>query len=142
MGLDQNLYLYKYSDAADILNAQDEGTEVPEFKPAAEQYFRKFNALQDYVESFVEDSDINCKYVALDIEELFDALFDTSSGSTKLRSQDEIKKNFEPTEGFFFGSTEYDEWYWEDVDTLAEWVKDAHSKSQNDALSVLYYCWY
>ncbi len=27
-------------------------------------------------------------------------------------------------DGFFFGSTDYDEWYFEDVEMVRDWVRD------------------
>jgi hypothetical protein len=47
-----------------------------------------------------------------------------------------------PTQsGFFFGSTDYDEWYFNDVKEVLSWV-DGVLDNLDDREVVLMYCWW
>ena len=43
--------------------------------------------------------------------------------------------------GFFYGSTDYDEWYFSDVKEVLEWVNGVLDALDDDEV-VLMYCWW
>ena len=81
-------------------------------------YWRKFNALHGYiVDEFAGGLD-NCEQIYLskeDLQKILDTLIEVyeTKDATKLP----------PTEGFFFGSTDVDEYYWDDVKQSIEAFK-------------------
>lgn len=107
-------------------------------------YWRKFNALHDwFVKNVADDSD-DCKPVYVSkqqLKELHETLLKVKNvldnatigeieytygwqGENDLKAvkrvylcEDEINDLFPPVRGFFFGSTDIDEWYKEDVDS-------------------------
>ena len=89
--------------------------------------FRKHNYLFRWVENRIDGEIENCKNYKLtksDIEELLNSVNEVLADHSKAQE-------LLPTqEGFFFGNTEYDEWYFEDLEyaqreltaMLADWV--------------------
>lgn len=103
-------------------------TKIQEFKSCTVEtlykigYFRKFNALHQYIVDHFADGVDDCREIQLskeDIEQTLMALYRAKNGQTE----------YLPTQsGFFFGSTEYDKWYFNDVDnaiTLFELILKA-----------------
>jgi len=88
--------------------------------------FRKHNYLFRWVENRIGEIE-NCKHYKLkksDIEELLNSVNEVLADHSKAQE-------LLPTQsGFFFGSTEYDEWYFNDLEyaqqeltaMLADWV--------------------
>lgn len=77
------------------------------------RYFRKCNWLYGWVRRKLELPELeNCKHYKLTrsiIEDLIDDI-------TKVLSDHSLAEKLLPTEsGFFFGSTEYDDWYFDDL---------------------------
>jgi hypothetical protein len=95
---------------------------------------RKFNALQGFMEKEWEaagnDDNFNCQEFYI-TEEILDRL------EAAIKA-DEL----EPTEGFFYGNTEKNEWYFEDIKDLTETViPDLRKRMENDE-NIYYSCWY
>jgi len=87
-------------------------------------YWRKANAIHDWFVQNVQDGKDECQeaYVSREsIQKLLDIvnkiLADTSLAPTLLPTAD----------GFFFGSTEYNEWYWKDVEYTKKILEKALS---------------
>ena len=95
---------------------------------------RKFNALQGFMQKEWEAAghtdEFNCSELYI-TEEILDRL------EAKIAA-DEL----DPTEGFFFGSTEKDEWYLEDIKELKEKVIPDIRERLRDDESIVYSCWY
>ena len=87
-------------------------------------YFRKFNALHSYIVKTFANGVDNCQDIILykeDVEQIKKVLDDVLNA----HQQVEKAKELLPTQsGFFFGGTDYDEFYFEDV-------KDATDLMQN-----------
>lgn len=81
-------------------------------------YWRKFNALHNWFVNHVQVGIDDCNYYELFQDHLVD-LIDTLQHV--LDKQDTT--DFEPTAGFFFGSTEVDEYYWELVEITLDEMK-------------------
>lgn len=74
-------------------------------------YWRKFNALHNWFVKNVQNGEDNCQphYVSKDkMQELIKVLQKVIKDKTK------AKQELPTTSGFFFGSTEYDEYYFEE----------------------------
>lgn len=139
MGLDQAVYRMT-SETADVLrkwDASDKEGPFPDVEMDALWNGRKENHIQQFMEGEVGDVQ-NCAYLFLereDIERLVDRLkrvdADHSLAGAVLPTQD----------GFFFGSTDYDEWYFSDVkeelkfftEILEEW---------DDEQAYAYWAWW
>lgn len=87
-------------------------------------YFRKFNALHSYIVKTFANGIDNCQDIILykeDVEQIKKVLDDVLNAHQHAEKAKEIL----PTQsGFFFGSTDYDEFYFDDV-------KDAAGLMQN-----------
>jgi hypothetical protein len=86
-------------------------------------YWRKFNALHNWFVENVQDGIDDCTPSLVtkdDIERLIKVL----EGLMENYGDDDYASEYFPTtEGFFFGSTDYDEYYWEDVKETLEDLK-------------------
>lgn len=83
-------------------------------------YFRKFNALHSYIVKTFANGIDNCQDIILykeDVEQIKKVLDDVLNA----HQQVEKAKELLPTQsGFFFGGTDYDEFYFEDVKDAAD----------------------
>lgn len=105
MGLDMNLYVTEW--------------EIPEIREAFGDdivsvtrdvgYWRKANAIHNWFVKNVQDGVDNCAEYPVSREQLT-ALYDTVV--SVLANPSSASQLLPTTEGFFFGSTDYDEWYW------------------------------
>lgn len=86
-------------------------------------YFRKFNALHSYIVKTFADGIDNCQDIYLykeDVEQIKKILDDVLEANTE-----EKAKELLPTQsGFFFGGTDYDEYYFEDVKDAADLMQN------------------
>jgi hypothetical protein len=97
-------------------------------------YWRKANAIHGWFVENCQDGDDDCKEYEVDREQL-ETLRDTCAKILKrheamktmtddeleeMDDLDEDEESLEPTEGFFFGSTEKDQWYYEDLKNTVE----------------------
>ena len=140
------------------------GTEAPDnhFSPEEIGYFRKVNLLMEFF-----NYTGNCEYKEITREQLEDlknrcmvvSLMRPSrveyykpdkenpwdkARVVKVYSDEDKKKCAEilPTcAGFFFGSTDYDEWYFADVKEVLVWVTGVLDNLKKDEV-VLMYCWW
>ncbi|AWM79061.1 hypothetical protein DKL61_01090 [Gammaproteobacteria bacterium ESL0073] len=78
--------------------------------------FRKVNALLQWVNTYVMTVE-NCAYIPISKEDL-----EKLQGTLNQLTTDNCQELFPTQEGFFYGSTEYDECYWEDVQAIKEWL--------------------
>lgn len=86
-------------------------------------YFRKFNALHSYIVKTFANGIDNCQDIYLykeDVEQIKKVLDDVLEANTE-----EKAKELLPTQsGFFFGGTDYDEYYFEDVKDAADLMQN------------------
>lgn len=99
-------------------------------------YFRKFNALHNYIVREFTNGEDNCRPVYLSHEDCHKIL-DTLKSITP-----ENAKDIMPTgSGFFFGSTEYDDYYFSDVADaieLFELICNLVDKDEKYKWSIIY----
>ena len=121
MGLDMHLYKRMYvrnwehsKEKKEVTVKVDgkiiKGFDNPSYVIQQVAYWRKFNALHGYiVDNFANGEDI-CQEIWLDYDDI----------ESILKALKDEENQLEPTEGFFFGSQEKDEWYKEDVKNAIE----------------------
>ncbi len=80
-------------------------------------YWRKFNALHNWFVNRVQDGVDECQLAELDQE-----ILETLLAELKETKETGELGDLEPVSGFFFGSTDVDEWFWKDIDDAIEQI--------------------
>jgi hypothetical protein len=123
MGLDMFLtketYIYKKDRHSILDNITIPGIDTSRVTRIVEEvaYWRKANAIHNWFVANVQGGVDECQkaYVnACDLEELLEVI------NTILADRTLAPELLPSTPGFFFGSLEYDEWYWEDIEKTKE----------------------
>ena len=78
-------------------------------------YWRKANAIHNW---FVGDEEDNCEPIRVQREHLI-RLRDTCKELLIDKDPEKAEELLPPVSGFFFGSIDIDEWYWENVEETA-----------------------
>ncbi|CEE91897.1 hypothetical protein [Xenorhabdus koppenhoeferi] len=125
MGLDIH---FLADDKNDIQNDVNEKTEVG--------YFRKVNSLFDWIETKVQPID-NCTTILISKDVLMELALVLDN-----LTPDNCRELFPTREGFFFGSTEYDKYYWFDVETIKNWVKGILSSFDFENQNLYFWAWW
>jgi hypothetical protein len=90
-------------------------------------YWRKANAIHNWFVQNAQDGVDNCEKHYIDREKLQDLLV-TCQKVLKFRGKkdekEKVLKTLPPQNGFFFGSTDIDEDYWEDVKNTVSQLKN------------------
>jgi len=133
MGLDMHLTGTRYLWNHDNGDAQKENEIInvfPEIKPFAEVgslgvrkiefdlgYWRKANAIHKWFVDNIQQGRDDCGEYYISVEEL-QMLLDVVNEILADKSK---APELLPTQsGFFYGNTEYDEWYWKDIEYTKE----------------------
>ena len=99
-------------------------------------YFRKFNALVSWVENNVGMVE-NCELVELNREHLLKLKADLDC-----LNKENCSEIMPTMEGFFFGSQEYDDFYWRDVDELRELTEQLIENHDFDNNRLTFCAWW
>lgn len=136
MGLDIYFYKVRKSDADTISNTRDVFDLIKDGVDCA--YFRNANFIYDYFEYLI-DSDTECCIVNRDeIESLFDACSLVLEKENNTGFASEVL----PTRaGFFFGGTDYDEWYYKKVRDCYEQMRIILDEWDNRDAIVIWFSW-
>ena len=132
MGLDMYLTAERYiwsseklisDEVANLLGLQLDGERRRVNSVEAEaMYWRKANAIHKWFVENIQGGEDNCRRYYVEREQLVE-LRDLCA---KLCTQREMAEETLPTaDGFFFGSTEYDEWYWNDIEGTVQGLDKA-----------------
>ena len=101
-------------------------------------YFRKFNALHSYIVKTFANGIDNCQDIILykeDVEQIKKVLDEVLNA----HQQVEKAKELLPTQsGFFFGGTDYDEYYFEDVKVAADLMQSFLDNFDFDKYQLIY----
>jgi len=136
MGLDQYLHAKKYLSSAEwrpqelrdtfskvvsLMEAEpfirkDLGHAQVEFGVA---YWRKANQIHKWFVDNVQGGDDDCGEYRVEREQLQE-LLDLCVELNKSKTAELAQQKLPPQEGFFFGSTEVGEYYWEDISDTIE----------------------
>lgn len=96
-------------------------------------YWRKANAIHKWFVETCADGEDDCKPVHVDIKQLRELLLIVER---VLGDHSLAEKLLPSTSGFFFGSTEYDEWYFDDLKDTKRILTDILKAPEED----LKYC--
>ncbi|MDE9492890.1 hypothetical protein KKJ09_04580 [Xenorhabdus bovienii] len=125
MGLD--IYFLS-DDKNDIQDDINEKTQVG--------YFRKINSLFNWVNINVQSIE-NCTTILISK----DVLIKLSSILDEL-TPDNCHKLFPTCDGFFFGSAEYDKYYWFDVEEVKNWLKGILNSFDFENKNLYFWAWW
>lgn len=98
-------------------------------------YWRKANQIHNWFVYNVQNGEDDCREYMVSRQD-FENLLETINLVLNVKGTPEesslIKEHLSPTEGFFFGSTQIDEWYWEDLETTKQIVSDVLAEMDED----------
>ena len=130
MGLDMYLEKRKKSVEEGTQNAWEEV-----------MYWRKANQVRAWfvrnIEEMEEDSD--CEYFAVSKELLEKLVADCKA---VLDDRDSAEETMPSSSGFFFGSCNYDEWYFKDLENTIVGVQRVINETDWETEEVAYYEWW
>ena len=95
-------------------------------------YWRKANAIHGWIINKAGAVD-DCTPVSLTKQDLYD-LRETCIKVLDAHTTEAAWELLPPTSGFFFGSTEVNDWYWEDIKDTIEKLDAALNESVSDAM--------
>lgn len=123
MGLDMFLYGIEYHSEYD----DEEDNDKSYYVMTEEIYWRKANQIHRWFVENVQNGDDNCAMYYVDRSDLIEL----KSICEKVLEDKELANELLPTgRGFFFGSVEYDEWYFDDLEYTVEKI-DELMKNEN-----------
>ena len=93
-------------------------------------YWRKFNALHKWFVEKVQNGEDDCGEYFVDIMDIKDLL---ETLKQVRDNKDKAEELLPTTEGFFFGGTDYDEYYYDNVDETIEILEKELAIEDNDA---------
>ena len=103
-------------------------------------YWRKANQIRDwFVRNTNYDKDDNCKYHRLTEKQLRQLYNDCQ---TVLADHSKAKEIMPTSSGFFFGDTEYNEWYFNDIKRTAEGLYAILNDTNFETEDIYYYEWW
>lgn len=109
--------------------------ELSHFYATEDAYFRKVNFIYQYFENKVDEC---CSVNKYDIEEFLKVCEDVYKHKNY---KDYAKEHLPTTNGFFFGSTEYDEWYLQDVKDCIRQMKKLLKTLKDDDFVFIVFSW-
>lgn len=145
MGLDQYLFAKKYLSSTgflgednkekynaivDIIDANDIVSDVLPaiFVDVKIGYWRKANHIHQWFVDNVQDGEDDCRDAYVSIEKLDELYADCE----KVLADNSLAEELLPTcSGFFFGSTEYDEFYFDDIRQTMKIIEKARSIAED-----------
>lgn len=133
MGLD--IYMLKVKKTA---NEVESVKDVDLSNAVETAYFRKVNCLYGYFEDEMEDERLSFvdKYDVVDIINRAESII--QKAQEKPNDWQEFAEDTLPTRGgFFFGSTEYDEWYLEGLEQIIDQLSSVLANWDDDSIYVI-----
>ena len=95
-------------------------------------YWRKANAIHGWIISYTNSVD-DCSPISLSKRDLF-VLRETCIAVLDAHTEEKAMELLPPAEGFFFGSTGIDDWYWSNLEETVELLNKALAESVDDAM--------
>ena len=103
-------------------------------------YWRKANQIRDwFVRNTKYRANDNCKYHRLTEKQLRQLYNDCQ---TVLADHSKAEEIMPTSSGFFFGSTAYDEWYFDDIKETAERLNHILNDTDFETEDIYYYEWW
>jgi hypothetical protein len=143
MGLDMYLnasrFLWDLGDDPDVKLAVDIGAMFPELKGKRARevstelfYWRKANAIHKWFVDTVQEGRDDCGYYPVELEQLA-TLRDLCR--LVLGNPDSASRLLPTQGGFFFGGTDYDEYYFQDLERTVQFLDEFLPEYTDDASS-------
>lgn len=146
MGLDMYLYANKYISKAEWRGeeASKQFDEIVKIMQADEfirkdlpsgsvnfqvAYWRKANQIHKWFVDNVQGGEDDCREYGVSREQLQKLLDTCHKVQADITLADEY---LPPSEGFFFGSNDIDEWYWQDIDSTIEMLTNTLAHTPED----------
>ena len=136
-------YFEEHKDITELLDKMqvnvDESGELAEeihniFNRKEIAYFRKVNFLMAFF-TYVD----NCEFVEITKEQVSDLV----DRATRVWENHSLAEELLPTQsGFFYGSTEYSDWYFEDVKDVRDTFQEILDNTDWENEVVEMYCWW
>jgi hypothetical protein len=98
-------------------------------------YWRKANAIHNWFVQNVQEGEDDCREHIVSIEDLKQLL---SVVNSVLQDTSLAEKLLPPTQGFFFGSTEVDEWYFKDLEYTRDRLNELLSSPDIEDIDIYY----
>ena len=124
MGLDMYLNAKRYLWHTEDNLAEKIGEHFPEIAgarikaiTAEAMYWRKSNAIHKWFVDNVQNGEDDCGDYEVSREQLMELL---AVIETVLNDRSQASELLPPQAGFFFGNTDMDQWYWEDLESTKE----------------------
>lgn len=148
MGLDMYLtadrYLWDFGDTNDKDKIKIMGEMFPELPKESRvkevtaeiMYWRKANAIHKWFVDNVQDGVDECQKSYVSKEKL-QKLLETCKAV--LANPDQAEKILPSQSGFFFGGTEYDEWYMKDIEKTIKVLEDIVPRMETDFRQWMFY---
>jgi hypothetical protein len=89
-------------------------------------YWRKANAIHGWFVENIQDDEDDCREYPVDREKLEELLAECVSALTSRNAKKLPRK-----QGFFFGSKEVDDWYWQDLEDTVKGLERALTLSDD-----------
>jgi hypothetical protein len=99
-------------------------------------YWRKANQVHGWFVSNCADGEDNCQQVYVTREQLTELL--NTCRQVKEGGREVALELLPPTSGFFFGSYDIDEWYWQDIDDTIEQLERVLSETPESEWDFIY----
>lgn len=96
-------------------------------------YWRKANQIHSWFVSEIQNGNDDCGEYHVSHDSLKDLL-----GLCKIALETKNPNLLPPKEGFFFGDTDIDEWYWNDLENTVKQLERIFALPQLDQLSLSY----
>ena len=129
MGLDMNMYATQ-DDNITKENLWDDEY----FSDLKSWYWRKANQIHNWMVKNVQNNNDDCGLYEVSLEQILDLHKEiTFARATKDTSK------LPPISGFFFGSTEIDHWYWEDLADTQKYLEEMLDLYEDNPQTKFYY---
>ena len=143
MGLDmyltKNTYIganYEHNKVSGVIEIKKDGKEIPiQFNRVSTiieevGYWRKANHIHNWFVEKCQDGVDECQKTYIDIEQLTDLL---QVCKIVINNKDLASELLPTSSGFFFGGTEYDEYYFNDIQYTIELIESLFKEDNTDS---------
>jgi len=104
-------------------------------------YWRKANAIHNWFVESLQDGEDKCEKVFVPVQAMME-LVSICESLLVNRDPEQAAEQLPTSDGFFFGSTDYDEYYWDQLESTVEQLKPLIEWMQSDAANVLVWDFY
>jgi len=137
MGLDQNLFKFNKRNDNKKLDCQEEhnnsnSTEI--------KYWRKANQIHSWMNKNISTIE-NCEFYHISKDQL-QSLLDTCIEVKTRKDLDYNNENLPTSQGFFFGTDDYDDWYYTEVEETIEALQQIIEETNFNNEEIYYWAWW